>query len=146
MYSMYMHNWWMDHRSSGWSSVQLVEGYKWIALALSISSDFWLGWLVHEVWHGIWAYLGFEFILKLLLPSRCPPIGLSSHTWVSRAVALFRLHVLTSSRHTWGGVEVYKFDCISPFHQFGLLVALASAWSLTELSNRLRIRDPMDAN
>ena len=25
-----------------------VEVYKWIALALSISSDFWLRWLVHE--------------------------------------------------------------------------------------------------
>jgi hypothetical protein len=26
----------------------LVEVYKWIILALSISSDFWLRWLVHE--------------------------------------------------------------------------------------------------
>jgi hypothetical protein len=25
-----------------------VEVYKWIVLALSISSDFWLRWLVHE--------------------------------------------------------------------------------------------------
>jgi hypothetical protein len=26
----------------------LVEVYKWIVLVLSISSDFWLRWLVHE--------------------------------------------------------------------------------------------------
>jgi hypothetical protein len=25
-----------------------VEVYKWIVLALFISSDFWLRWLVHE--------------------------------------------------------------------------------------------------
>jgi hypothetical protein len=25
-----------------------VEVYKWIVLVLSISSDFWLRWLVHE--------------------------------------------------------------------------------------------------
>jgi hypothetical protein len=25
-----------------------IEVYKWIVLALSISSDFWLRWLVHE--------------------------------------------------------------------------------------------------
>jgi hypothetical protein len=31
-----------------------VEVYKWIVLALSISSDFWLRCLVHEAWqmHG----------------------------------------------------------------------------------------------
>jgi hypothetical protein len=28
--------------------VRFVEVYKWIVLALSISSDFWLRWLVHE--------------------------------------------------------------------------------------------------
>jgi hypothetical protein len=28
--------------------VAIVEVYKWIVLALSISSDFWLRWLVHE--------------------------------------------------------------------------------------------------
>jgi hypothetical protein len=28
--------------------VATVEVYKWIVLALSISSDFWLRWLVHE--------------------------------------------------------------------------------------------------
>src|SRR4051812_20692802 len=27
-----------------------VKVYKWIALALSISTDFWLRWLVHEAW------------------------------------------------------------------------------------------------
>jgi hypothetical protein len=26
----------------------VVEVYKWIVLAISISSDFWLRWLVHE--------------------------------------------------------------------------------------------------
>jgi hypothetical protein len=25
-----------------------IEVYKWIVLAISISSDFWLRWLVHE--------------------------------------------------------------------------------------------------
>jgi hypothetical protein len=29
-------------------NVDCVEVYKWIVLALSISSDFWLRWLVHE--------------------------------------------------------------------------------------------------
>jgi hypothetical protein len=35
------------------------------------------------------------------------------------------------SRHTWVGVLKYISELPSPFHQFGLLVALASAWSLT---------------
>jgi hypothetical protein len=29
-------------------SVDVVEVYKWIVLVLSISSDFWLRWLMHE--------------------------------------------------------------------------------------------------
>jgi hypothetical protein len=44
-------------------------------------------------------------------------------------------HVLTFSspliRHTWGGVLMCISELPSPFHQFRLLVALASAWSLT---------------
>jgi hypothetical protein len=35
------------------------------------------------------------------------------------------------SRHTWVGVLKCISELPSPFHQFGLLVALASAWSLT---------------
>jgi hypothetical protein len=44
------------------------------------------------------------------------------------------VHVLTFSSlvtREWGCWSVYV-DCTSPFHQFGLLVALASAWSLTK--------------
>jgi hypothetical protein len=43
------------------------------------------------------------------------------------------VHVLTFSSpitREWGCWSVLV-DCISPFHKFGLLVALASAWSLT---------------
>jgi hypothetical protein len=31
-----------------WALTKTVEVYKWIVLALSISLDFWLRWLVHE--------------------------------------------------------------------------------------------------
>jgi hypothetical protein len=41
-------------------SLICIEVYKWIVLALSISSDFWLRWLVHEACHGIRAQ-GLEF-------------------------------------------------------------------------------------
>jgi hypothetical protein len=45
-------------------------------------------------------------------------------------------HVLTFSspliRHTWVGVLKCISELPSSFHQFGLLVALASAWSLTD--------------
>jgi hypothetical protein len=36
------------------------------------------------------------------------------------------------SRHTWVGVLKCISELPSPFHQFGLLVVLASAWSLTQ--------------
>jgi hypothetical protein len=48
-------------------------------------------------------------------------------------VAPLCVHVLTFSSpitREWGCWSVYV-DCTSPFHHFGLLVALASAWSLT---------------
>jgi hypothetical protein len=81
--------------------VIIVEVYIWIALALSIS----------------------KYHPKLLLPPWCPCIGLLSHTEF--------LHMLTSLPVTRvGGVKSVYVDCTSPSHQFGLLVALASAWSL----------------
>jgi hypothetical protein len=55
----------------------IVEVYKWIVLALSISSDFWVRWLVHEAWHGIRAQgLEFEswfsqFIVKIAVAPLC---------------------------------------------------------------------------
>jgi hypothetical protein len=36
---------WMSER---WHRVFAVKVYKWIILAISISWDFWLRWLVHE--------------------------------------------------------------------------------------------------
>jgi hypothetical protein len=38
----------VTHSLSRSSLVVFVEVYKWIVLALSTSSDFWLRWLVHE--------------------------------------------------------------------------------------------------
>jgi hypothetical protein len=38
------------------------------------------------------------------------------------------------SRHTWVGVLKCISELPSFFHQFGFLVALASAWSLTDFS------------
>jgi hypothetical protein len=32
---------------------KVVKVSKWIILVISISSDFWLHWLVHKAWHGI---------------------------------------------------------------------------------------------
>jgi hypothetical protein len=48
------------------------------------------------------------------------------------------VHVLTFSspliRHMWVGVLMCISELPSPFHQFVLLVALASAWNLTQIS------------
>jgi len=76
-------------------------------LALSISLDLWLHWLVHDTWHGIRAQgLDFEsrlsqFIQNLLIT---PP-----YLWDF-------MHVLASPSHTWEGVlktwSVYV-DCLA---------------------------------
>ena len=71
---------------------------------------------------------GFRDLLKIVgSPPLCPRRGLLSHTRVSRRRSLPVARVdLSSPSHVRGGVTVYV-DCTSPFHQFGLLVALASA-------------------
>jgi hypothetical protein len=109
------------------------------------SSDFWLRWLVHEAWHGIRAQgLEFEswfsqFIVKIAVAPLCVHMLTFSspvcvHVLTFSSLVLF--HVLTFSspliRHTWVGVLMCISELPSPFHQFVLLVALASAWSLTD--------------
>jgi hypothetical protein len=98
-----------------------VEVYKWIVQALFISSDFWLRWLVHEVWHGIRAQgLDFEswfsqFIVKLLLPP------FVSTCWLS---------LLPS--HVSGDVEVYKWivQALSISSDFWLRWLVYEAWHI----------------
>lgn len=74
----------------------------------------------------------------------CPCISILSHSsestyrplepylWVHMAIytSEIYMHVLASPSHTWEGVSRVYVDCTSHFHQFGLLVALTSAWSL----------------
>jgi hypothetical protein len=120
-------------------------------LALSISSDFWLRWLVHEAWHGIRVQgLEFEswfsqFIVKIVVAPLCVHV-LTFSSLVCVHVLTFSspvwFHVLTFSspliRHTWVGVLMCISELPSPFHQFGLLVALASAWSLTKTAYTIK--------
>jgi hypothetical protein len=76
----------------------VFEVYKWIVLAISISSDFWLRWLVHEAWYGIRAQgLMFKSWFRNLLQNCCCPPFVSTY-WLS---------LLPS--HVSGGVEVYKW-------------------------------------
>jgi hypothetical protein len=98
-------------------------------LALSIRTNFWLRWLVHEAWHGIRAQsLEFEsslsqFIQKLLLPpSESTYMPLELYLWVSTCWLV--------SRHTWGGVlSVYvDFLALSINSDFWLRWLLHETW------------------
>jgi hypothetical protein len=71
-----------------------------------------------------------QFIVKLLLPLGVLvymityDIGPCTRPLVPTSESL---HVMTCPSHVSGGVEVYMWIVPSPFHQFGLLVALDSA-------------------
>jgi hypothetical protein len=69
------------------------------------------------------------------LPPLCPRVDFLFSRLCPRVDFLFsclrpRVDFLFS-RHTWVGVLKCISELPSPLHQFGLLVALASAWSLT---------------
>jgi hypothetical protein len=97
--------------------------YKWIVLSLSISSDFWLRWLMHEAWHGIRAQgLEFEswflqFIVKIVVAPLCAHVLTFPVTVATSSPrSLFRrfpswpqLLFSLDSSHVSGGVDVYKW-------------------------------------
>jgi hypothetical protein len=114
--------------------------YKWIVLALSISSDFWLCWLVHEAWHGIRAQgLVFkswfsQFIVKLLSPpfvSTCWLSLLSSH--VSEGIEVYKWIVLaiSISLDFWLRLLVHEVWQLFLKPQIGLWCSPTSPTSLT---------------
>jgi hypothetical protein len=117
---LWVYTWWLVFSSGG------VDVYKWIALFLSIILELWLHWLVREAWNGIGAKVSSsspvsQFILKFLMTPR----------YMYRPLITLRLHARV-------GLPAHIV------HQFGLLVALASAWSLTwyhNLRSRVRVLD-----
>ena len=98
-------------------------------LALSTSLDYWLRWLVMKINMILEPKVlssspGFHNLFKnCCCPSLCLHIGLvKPYLQVDSRVRL--------PRYTWEGVLKCICGLSSLFHQFVLLVALCSAWSL----------------
>ena len=102
-------------------------------LALSICSDFWLRWLLHEAWHGIRVHgLEFRVLAFAIYPKNCycPPLPSSESTYMPLELYLRVSTCWLVSRHTWGGVLSVYVDCLalSISSDFWLRWLLREAW------------------